>query len=53
MILDSGNVLDKVIKQNITSASFFIQKAEIELITQNEKKNFWEVLNLNILINFL
>lgn len=37
---NSENVLPRVIKQNITSASFFIQKAEIELITQNEKKKF-------------
>jgi hypothetical protein len=37
---DSGNVLDKVIKQNITSSGFFIQKAEIELNTQTEKKKF-------------
>lgn len=37
---NSGNVLQRVIKQNITSASFFIQKAEIELITQNGKKKF-------------
>jgi hypothetical protein len=36
----SGNVLERVIKQNITSASFFIQKAEIELITQTDKKKF-------------
>jgi hypothetical protein len=36
----SGNVLERVIKQNITSANFFIQKAEIELITQTDKKKF-------------
>ncbi|HEY5123316.1 MAG TPA: DUF4292 domain-containing protein [Ignavibacteria bacterium] len=37
---DSGNVLEQVIKQNITSASFFIQKAEIEVNTKTEKKKF-------------
>jgi hypothetical protein len=37
---NSENVLAKAIKQNITSESFFIQKAEIELITQNDKKKF-------------
>lgn len=37
---NSENVLSRVIKQNITSASFFIQKAEIELITQNITKKF-------------
>jgi hypothetical protein len=37
---DSGNVYERVIKQNFTSSSFFIQKAEIELIAQNDKKKF-------------
>jgi hypothetical protein len=37
---DSGNILERVIKQNITSASFFIQKAEIELINGSEKQRF-------------
>jgi hypothetical protein len=33
-------VLEEVIKRNITSTSFFIQKIEIELITQSGKKKF-------------
>lgn len=37
---NSENVIQRVIKQNVTSSGFFIQKAEIELITQNEKKKF-------------
>ena len=37
---DSGSVLERVVKQNFTSASFFIQKAEIEFITASDKKRF-------------
>lgn len=33
----SGNILESIKKQNITNRSFFIQKAEIEIITQNGK----------------
>jgi len=36
----SGNILELVNKQNITNGSFFIQKAEIELITKDEKTKF-------------
>jgi hypothetical protein len=34
----SENILESVKKQNITSNSFFIQKIEIEIITQNRKE---------------
>lgn len=33
----SGNILESVKNQNITNNSFFIQKSEIEIITQNSK----------------
>ena len=36
----SGNVFERVIKQNFTSEGFYVQKAEIEFITQTEKKKF-------------
>jgi hypothetical protein len=36
----SGSILERIKKQNITDASFFIQKAEIELIAGSEKKRF-------------
>ena len=36
----SDNVLEDVKEQNITNTSFFIQKAEIELITENGKEKF-------------
>jgi hypothetical protein len=36
----SLNVLESVKKQNITNKNFFIQKAEIEIITQNYKQKF-------------
>lgn len=34
----SGNILESVKKQNITNDDFFIQKAEIEILTQNRKE---------------
>ena len=33
----SDNILESVKNQNITNKDFFIQKAEIEIITQNDK----------------
>jgi len=39
-ILLSGNVLESVKYQNITDNNIFIQKAEIELITENGSENF-------------
>jgi hypothetical protein len=36
----SENIYERVTRQNITSASFFIQKAEVEFITGSEKKKF-------------
>jgi hypothetical protein len=36
----TGNILEIVNKQNITNKSFFIQKAEIELVTTNETTKF-------------
>jgi hypothetical protein len=36
----SESVLERVIKQNLTSVNFFIQKAEIEFITASEKKKY-------------
>ena len=37
---ESDNILENVARQNITSAGFFIQKAEIELTNQNGKQKF-------------
>ena len=34
----SENILESIKKQNITNSSFFIQKAEIEIVTQNGKQ---------------
>jgi hypothetical protein len=39
-LIFSGNVLEDVEEQNISKNSFFIQKAEIELITGNDKEKF-------------
>ncbi len=36
----SENVVESVKEQNITNDSFFIQKAEIEILTQNGKEKF-------------
>jgi hypothetical protein len=36
----SGNILEDVARQNITSAGFFIQKAEVEFNNQNGKQKF-------------
>lgn len=36
----SENILERVIRHNITSSSFYIQKAEIEISTENEKESF-------------
>lgn len=35
----SENILESVQNQNITNRSFFIQKTEIEILTQNSKEN--------------
>ena len=39
-ISDSGNILESVKNQNITAKGFFIEKAEIEISTQNGKQKF-------------
>jgi hypothetical protein len=39
-LIDARNVLENLTKQNITSAGFFVQKAEIELSNQNGKQKF-------------
>jgi hypothetical protein len=39
-LIETKNDLENVTKQNITSAGFFIQKAEIELSNQNGKQKF-------------
>ena len=38
--ISSGNILESVKKQNVTSGNVFIQKAEIELLNQNGKQKF-------------
>lgn len=38
--LYTGNILESIKNQNITNTNFFIQKAEIEVITQNGKEKF-------------
>ena len=40
LIPDSENILESVKRQNLTGRGFYIQKAEIELKTQNGKEKF-------------
>lgn len=37
---DKSSVIETVIKQNVTNYGFFIQKAEIEIINENESQKF-------------
>lgn len=40
LLNESGNILDNVERQNLSSAGFFIQKAEVELNNQSGKQKF-------------
>jgi hypothetical protein len=37
---ESGNILENIVRQNISSRGFFIQKAEVELNNQSGKQKF-------------